>query len=198
MKILLTSILGAAVLVLPAAAPAKPDETDKRAAIAQCKTERGKTKATRQAFKATYQSFSRCIHRNATEEAAERRAAARNAAKQCKAERSDSSFGSTHDGKTFEEFYGTNKNGKNAYGKCVSTRARELKAAEDAADAREVQAFKNAAKECAAERSDEDFAAGHGGKTFEQFYGTNKNKRNAFGKCVSSKSQVSYTDPFGL
>ncbi|MBA3261590.1 MAG: hypothetical protein H0T69_03770 [Thermoleophilaceae bacterium] len=174
---------------------AKPDATDKRVAIAQCKAERGKTKATHQAFKAKYHSFSRCIRQNAAEEHAEQRAARQNAAKQCKAERSDPDFASTHDGKTFEEFYGTNKNGRNAYGKCVSGNARELKAAEDAQDAQEVQAFKNAAKECAAERSDENFAAGHDGKTFEQFYGTNKNKRNAFGKCVSSKSQESYTDP---
>jgi hypothetical protein len=76
----------------------------------------------------------------------------------------------------------------------VSTRAHELKAAEDQDDAQEVQAFKNAAKECAAERSDAGFPAGHDGKTFEEFYGTNRNKRNAFGKCVSSKSQT-YVDP---
>jgi hypothetical protein len=194
MKIFLTTILGAAVLVLPAGAVAKPDHADKRAAIAQCKQERGKTKATRQAFKAEYHSFSRCVRENTTEEAAERRAALKNAAKQCRAERADEGFAADHGGKTFREFYGTNKNGKNAYGKCVSSKARELKAAEDADDAQEVQAFKNAAKECAAERADDNFAAGHGGKTFEEFYGTNRNKRNAFGKCVSGKSQT-YVDP---
>ena len=194
MKTLLIAILGVAVLVLPAGAAAKPDAADKRAAIKQCKAERGKTKATRHAFKAKYHSFSRCIRQNTTEEAAEQQAALTNAAKQCKAERSDPNFGSTHDGKTFQQFYSTNKNGKNAYGKCVSGKAREQKLAEDADDAQEVQAFKNAAQECAAERSNEDFAASHGGKTFEQFYGTNKNKRNAFGKCVSSKSQT-YVDP---
>lgn len=45
--------------------------------------------------------------------------------------------------------------------------------------------------------SDEDFKAiaEHEGKTFEQFYGTNKNGRNAFGKCVSSKTSQ-YEDPF--
>jgi hypothetical protein len=54
----------------------------------------------------------------------------------------------------------------------------------------------NAAKECKAERADANFAGSHGGKTFEQFYGTNgdngkgagKGNGNAFGKCVSSKA----------
>jgi hypothetical protein len=196
MKTFVTAIVGVAVLVLPAGAAAKPDAADKRAAIEQCKAERGKTKATRKAFKAKYHSFSRCVRQNATEEAAEELAAQKNAAKQCKAERSDPSFASTHGGKSFQEHYGTNKNGKNAFGKCVSSKARELKAAEDAQDKQEVKAFKNAAKECAAERADEGFPAGHGGKSFEEFYGTNRNKRNAFGKCVSSKSQT-YVDPLG-
>jgi len=195
MKTFAIAMLGAAVLVLPAGAVAKPDATDKRAAIKQCKAERGKTKATRQAFKAKYHSFSRCVRQNAAEEHAENQAALKAATKDCKAERADDNFPATHDGKTFQQFYGSNKNGKNAYGKCVSTKAREQKAAKDADDAEEVAAFKNAAKECAAERSDSGFPAGHDGKTFEEFYGTNHNKRNAFGKCVSSKSPT-YVDPF--
>ena len=65
MKTFLIAVLGAAVLVLPAGAVAKPDHADKRAAIKQCKAERGKTKATRTAFKAKYHSFSRCVRQNA-------------------------------------------------------------------------------------------------------------------------------------
>jgi hypothetical protein len=196
MKTFSTAIVLVALLVVPAGAVAKPDAADKRAAIAQCKSERGKTKATRKAFKAKYHSFSRCVRQNATEEAAETRAALRNAAKECKAERSDPNFAANHDGKSFQEFYGTNKNGKNAYGKCVSGKAKAQKEAEDAADQQEVTAFKNSAKECQAEQADPNFAAGHGGKTFDEFYGTNKNHKNAFGKCVSGKSQDRYTDPF--
>jgi hypothetical protein len=195
MKTFLIAVLGAAVLVLPAGAVAKPDASDKRAAVKQCKAERGKTKATHRAFKAKYHDFSRCVRQNAAEEHAEKQAAFRQASKECKAERSDPNLAASHDGKTFQEFYGKNRNGKNAFGKCVSTKAREHKAAEDKADAQEVQAFKNAAKECDAERSDPNFAASHDGKTFEEFYGTNHNKRNAFGKCVSGKSQT-YADPF--
>src|SRR5215217_9197224 len=152
MKTFAIAILGAAVLVLPAGAVAKPDAADKRAAIKQCKAERGKTKATRQAFKGKYHGFRRCIRQNAAEEHAEKQAALKSAAKDCKAERADANFPATHDGKTFQKFYGTNKNGKNAYGKCVSAKAHERKAAADSDDAEEVAAFKNAAKECAAER----------------------------------------------
>jgi hypothetical protein len=194
MKTFVIAVLGAALLVLPAGAVAKPDHADTHAAIKQCKSERGKTKATREAFKAKYHSFRGCVRQNAAEEHAEKQAALKNAAKQCKAERSDPDFAAAHDGKTFEEFYGKNKNGKNAFGKCVSTKAHELKEAEDQDDAQEVQAFKNAARQCAAERSDAGFPAAHGGKTFDEFYGTNHNKRNAFGKCVSGKSQT-YVDP---
>jgi hypothetical protein len=56
----------------------------------------------------------------------------------------------------------------------------------------------NAAKTCIAERDDANFATNHGGKTFDQFYGTNgdngkgksadKGNGNAFGQCVSSKA----------
>jgi hypothetical protein len=84
MKTLSAVIVLAAVLVLPAGAVAKPDASDKRAAIAQCKSERGKSKATRRAFKAKYHSFSRCIRQNAAEEHAEKKAARKNAAKECK------------------------------------------------------------------------------------------------------------------
>ena len=187
MKTFLIAVIGAAVLVLPAGAVAKPDHADKRAAIKQCKAERGKTKATHKAFKAKYHSFRRCVRQNAAEEHAEKQAALKNAAKQCKAERADPDFAASHDGKSFKEVYGN-------FGKCVSTKAHEQKKAEDQDDAQEVQAFKNAAKQCAAERSDPGFPTTHDGKSFEDFYGSNRNKRNAFGKCVSSKTQT-YADP---
>jgi len=46
-----------------------------------------------------------------------------NPAQQCKAEMADPAFADSHDGKSFSEFYGTNHNLANAYGKCVSTKA---------------------------------------------------------------------------
>ena len=105
-----------------------------------------------------------------------------NAAKECKAERAE-------DPAAFRTKYGTNKNGNNAYGKCVSKKAKANKAEADQQEAQQDQQRVNAAKQCKAERSDANFAAGHDGKSFSDFYGTNKNKKNAFGKCVSKKAQ---------
>jgi hypothetical protein len=113
-----------------------------------------------------------------------------NAAKACKAEQADPNFAAGHGGLTFDQFYGTNgkpgTNGenKNSFGKCVSTKVHEALAQNEAN-------LQNAAALCRAERADPGFAAAHGGKTFAQFYGTEKSKlKNAFGKCVSQKAKA--------
>jgi hypothetical protein len=178
MKTIMTVIGVVAALAVPASALAKPTDTDKRAAIAQCKAERGKTRATREAFKAKYHSFSRCVRKKAVEEEAENQAAHENAAKACKTERAS-------DPAAFQHKYGTNKNGRNAFGKCVSQAARAEKAQMDAKDKRQAAEFRNAAKACDAERT------GIGAQAFANKYGTNPNKRNAFGKCVSGKTRGS-------
>ena len=95
----------------------------------------------------------------------------KNAAKKCKAERER--LGA----QAFMDKYGTNSNKKNAFGKCVSGQAR--KDADHADEAAEHEAKENAAKKCKAER------AQIGLEAFRAKYGTNANKRNAFGKCVS-------------
>lgn len=46
---------------------------------------------------------------------------------------------------------------------------------------------------CTAEQNDPNFAASHGGKTFDQFYGAGKKSRNAFAGCVSTKAKASST-----
>ena len=89
-----------------------------------------------------------------------------NAAQECKAERDA-------DATAFAETYGTNKNGKNAYGKCVSSKAKE--AVEE-----ETDEVVNAAETCKALKADE-------AATFESTYGT---KKNAFGKCVSAQAEA--------
>jgi hypothetical protein len=106
-----------AALLVPSAAAAeqKPDKGDTRTAVAQCKGERGKTKATREEFKSKYGSVSRCVR----QKAAKRKNARANAAKECKAEREEIG------GKAFAEKYGTNRNGRNAFGKCVSSKVRD-------------------------------------------------------------------------
>jgi hypothetical protein len=164
----------AAVFVLPAGVVAKPNEAETRAAVAQCKDERGKNEATRKAFKAKYHGFSRCVRQNAAEEEAENEQARQNAAQECKTERSQNEA-------AFQEKYGENKNKKNAFGKCVSGKAAEKKAEMDAQDRQEAAEFRNAAKACAAERD-------QGRQAFADKYGKNGNDKNAFGKCVSGKT----------
>jgi hypothetical protein len=100
--------------------------------------------------------------------------AEKNAAKACKAERA---LGL----QAFKDTYGTNANKTNAFGKCVSGKVKKAEEQEEQAEARE-----NAAKKCKAERA-------LGLQAFKDTYGTNANKANAFGKCVSklAKAQTS-------
>jgi hypothetical protein len=175
MKTILAATGLALVLLIPTGAIAKPDKSERAAAKADCRDERGKTKATREAFRLKYDGFADCMGKKAADEEAENEEAAKNAAQECKAERAA-------DPDAFKETYGTNKNGKNAFGKCVSGKASEKKAAMDAADAEEIAETKNAAKECAAERAANEAA-------FKAKYGTNRNDSNAFGKCVSRKAR---------
>jgi len=120
-------------------------------------------------------AFGKCVSKMHKSQSAD----VKNSNTKCKTEQADANFAATHGGKTFEQFYGTNKNGKNAYGKCVSTRAKQDKAKADDEDAARQDDRVNAAKQCkAAKKSDP-------GK-FGKDYGT---RRNAFGKCVSSTAK---------
>jgi len=80
----------------------------------------------------------------------------------------------------FNEKYGTNKNKKNAFGKCVSSKS---KGEDDEEEADEDEM--NASKKCKTERG--TTAATR--EAFTERYGTNKNKKNAFGKCVSKHAK---------
>ena len=104
-------------------------------------------------------------------------AAVKNASQACKAERAE--LGA----EGFANKYGSNKNKKNAFGKCVS---RGAKPAVNEETTKRI----NAARACKAEQQDPNFAATHDGKTFNEHYGTNPNDKNAFGKCVSSKTET--------
>jgi hypothetical protein len=168
------------LLAVPASASAQPDRTDRGNAAQECRAERGSTDATREAFAAKYgtnankrNAFGKCVSRRARDEEQEGEAARTNASKQCKAEAEE--LGA----EAFAAKYGSGKKGRNAHGKCVSGKAKELEAAADAKDQEQIAARKSAAKTCAAERKE------IGAEAFAEKYGTNKNKRNAFGKCVS-------------
>ena len=154
----------ALILVLPAISAAKPspDRADKREAKSECNMFRGHSGITREAFLTKYQSFKACVRSRAHDAAQEEQNAHTNAAKECKT----------------EGLHGR------AYGKCVSEKAKAKLHKSDAEDQQDATDFKNAAKACDDERGDtaESRAA------FAAKYGTNANKKNAFGKCVSQKS----------
>jgi hypothetical protein len=156
-------------LALPAWAAAKsqPNAADHAAAVTQCRTER--TAMGTPSFKLLYgtnanrsNAFGKCVSKLAQQNEQNRS----NAASQCRAERSA-------DPAAFAAQYGTGKNHANAFGRCVSQKAK-------AASHAQQQATENAAKQCWAERQADPAA-------FKDHYGTNKNKSNAFGKCVSGK-----------
>jgi hypothetical protein len=89
----------------------------------------------------------------------------KNASKECKADRQA-------DPVAFQETWGTHHNGRSALGKCISSKVHDEVAADQAE-------FKNAAKECKADRQADPVA-------FQETWGGNHNGRSALGKCVSS------------
>jgi hypothetical protein len=82
----------------------------------------------------------------------------------------------------FNQAYGKNTNDRNAFGKCVSAWARTQAHNELSASAT-----------CKAEQSDPNFAGTHNDHTFEQTYGTNADRSNAFGMCVSGLAKAAST-----
>ena len=184
MRLATTAVLATALTVPAGAAADQPTTTDSRNAAKECKAERGTTDATQLAFAQKYgtnandkNAFGKCVSGKAREEAAERRAARRTAQRDCRTERGQ--LGED----AFRQKYGTNKNKRNAFGKCVSKGAKKNKAEADQQDAQKITELKNAAQRCKAERDQ------MGDQAFEQKYGTNKNKNNAFGKCVSQTAR---------
>ena len=161
-------IITAAVAVLLAAAPAAAAQAPSPADTAKSACQAEKHDMGTQVFKKTYaakstaKAMAACIAK--AEPAAEE--AAKNAAKACKDERAA-------DDDAFAEKYGSNKNKRNAYGKCVSQKVQET--TDETTEERV-----NAAQTCKAQRKDDK--AG-----FEDQWGT---KRNAFGKCVSATAKA--------
>lgn len=118
-------------------------------------------------FKQTYgtnanrsDAFGKCVAKIASADSQ----ATTNAASSCRTQRSA-------DPAAFDTKYGTNGNKKNALGNCVSQTAQ-------ATEQTQQQATINAARTCRTEQKADPAA-------FKAKYGTNANKSNAFGKCVS-------------
>jgi hypothetical protein len=161
MRKLIFLLVGTAILCVPALSLAATP-TPAHLATQTCRQIRAQDG--RATFRQAYHSFAGCLKQqkpNSTQDIS-------NAAKTCKAERSS-------DTAAFKAKYGTNGGnasgaGANAFGKCVSTIAKQ-KAKSDASDA------VAAAKTCKALKADL--------ATFQAAYGTAK---NAFGKCVAKQS----------
>ena len=191
MKKITVSIGLAVALALPVSALAKPhpDQADKRAAKAECTTLRGNTDATREAFLTKFRNLGACINKKAVEEAVEEQNAHTNAAKECKTERGTT----TESREAFNLKYGTNGRegtkgfGRNAFGKCVSTKAKAKEHAADVKDQEQATEWKNAANECDAARGDTDASRA----AFATTWGTDE---NAFGKCVSDTAQANHEE----
>ena len=176
-KLLIVSILAA--LIVPATSFGDPNGDDREHAARSCRAIRallgteifGQTYGTVQSKRRN--AFGRCVAYWARAER-QNRVSARSA---CSAEQADANFPATHDGKTFAEYYGTGKKYRNAFGKCVSSKARS------AADQQHRDTV-NAARECKAER------ARIGVGPFREKYGRNARDGNAFGKCVSQLAKA--------
>jgi hypothetical protein len=157
----------AALLALAVPAAAFADDTPSPTDVAQAACKSEKAQMGTRTFKATYAASTAFAATTACVAKRDGGAetALKNAAKACKAERAA-------DPAAFTTKYGTNKNGRNAYGKCVSAKARVTAA-------QQTQARVNAAKACKKLKTEQKVA-------FEQAYGT---KKNAFAKCVSKMAQ---------
>jgi hypothetical protein len=173
MRKFLFLLIGTAVLCVPAVSVASTSPpTSAKLAAQICRSVRVKDGAS--TFRQTYHSFAGCLKQTKTEASQD----IHNAAQTCRAQRSDPNFATDHGGKTFNQFYGTNGGsgqgaGANAFGKCVSTIAKQ-NAKSDVADT------VAATKTCKALKAN-DLA------TFQATYGTG---RNAFGKCVSKQASA--------
>ena len=169
------SVLAAvAALAVPALALAdEPSDQNKQNAAKECKALReasGKENF-RSMFGGGKNAYGKCVSQHAKKDQKQEEKAKANASKECDAEQAQ-------DPEAFKTKYGTGKDGKNAHGRCVSQKAKENKAEADQTDKNDAKA----AKQCRSEKAEDPDA-------FKEKYGTNKNKRNAFGKCVSQQSR---------
>jgi hypothetical protein len=155
-----TLIVAALAGTLAVPATAQATSSDRENASKECRSERGTTAATREAFTAHYRTFGKCVSAKTREEAAERQAAKRSAQQACRGNKDktcvskatkaakqaadDQDAKAIADRKTaakqcsqergttaasreaFAKKYGTNANGRNAFGKCVSAVAKTL------------------------------------------------------------------------
>ena len=173
MRKTITIIFGVAAALVVAAVAFAADGTEKANAARACRSERSGMGD--QAFKLLYgtnlpgrsNAFGKCVSKHVR---AEHQATA-NASQSCRTERDSLGAG------PFAAKYGRSEHDHSAFGQCVSQQAKEKLAAQQ-------KATVNAARTCKAERK------ALGPEEFAKRYGTNANKSNAFGKCVSKLARA--------
>jgi hypothetical protein len=169
-RIVITATFTLALAAITVSAAAPGTDATKNASVA-CNALKAKIGST--AFTQAYTTFGRCVSNLAQVE--QQNLAAAQAA--CTAEQADANFAATHGGKTFVQFYGNGPKGKNAFGNCVSAKAKASSQAEQ-------QARPNPSRTCRSSRTQMGVIG------FNQLYGKNANDRNAFGKCVSKQAHA--------
>ena len=168
-RLVIAALLAFAVSTVVATAAPGSDAT--KNANAACTALKAKIGAT--AFTQAYATFGRCVSSMAPVEQQNLTSADAS----CTAEQNDATFAASHGGKTFDQFYGTGKNSRNAFGNCVSAKAKASSKAEG-------QDRPNPARTCRAERTLMGVAP------FGALYGKNANDRNAFDKCVAKAARA--------
>lgn len=167
-RLILVFVAVAALAPVAASAGTSPSSTSARTDCTKLRAMLGTT-----AFSHAYRTLGACVARYAPVE----QQVTVSATATCTAQQADPNFAATHDGKTFTQFYGTGKNGRDAFARCVSTVAKANRLAEQ-------QGRLNPARTCSALRSQLTTSV------FDQTYGKNANDRNAFGKCVSMTAKA--------
>ena len=128
-RFLICAVLAA--LVVPAASfAAGPTGQDRENAARACSALRAQMGL--ETFRQTYgtvqsnrkNAFGNCVSQWSRAEQ-QNRISAREA---CSAEQADPNFAASHDGKTFDQYYGTGPKHRNAFGKCVSSKAKSASA----------------------------------------------------------------------
>jgi hypothetical protein len=170
-------VVAAAVIAVPTVALAD-SSTARSTAEKQCRMER-QTMGTA-TFKATYgtnknksNAFGKCVSHRAAQNTSDQSQAQARAEAQCRSQQ-------TADPSAFKEKYGTNHNKANAFGRCVSQTAQSMSSKDESTQVSDEQ---NAAQQCRSQQTADPAA-------FKDKYGTNKNKSNAFGKCVSQTAHA--------
>jgi hypothetical protein len=167
-RLILVFVAAAVLAPVAALAGGSPSVTSARIDCAKLRAAMGTT-----TFSRAFPTFGACVSRYAPVE--QQVTVSANAT--CTAQQADPNFASTHGGKTFAQFYGTGKNGKDAFGKCVLIVSKANRETEQ-------QGRMNPARTCRALRTQLTASV------FDKTYGKNANDRNAFGKCVSMTAKA--------